>query len=84
MRSATENIVAAEQLGYTCLDHFTLPEHCWWNEYYTPWLRHIEVLKDEAKHNDFLQAAIANAMIEIELFRKFNSEYGYEFYVLQK
>jgi SAM-dependent methyltransferase len=84
MRSVAENLMAAEQLGFACLDHFTLPERCWWDEYYGPWLRQIEMLKDDAEHDDFLRAAIANAMTEIDLFRQFNHEYGYEFYLLQK
>ncbi|MDR3614105.1 MAG: hypothetical protein P4L53_11130 [Candidatus Obscuribacterales bacterium] len=58
MRSVTENLKAAEQLGYACLDHFTLPEHCWWDKYYNPWLHQIEKLKDEAEHDDFLQMAL--------------------------
>src|SRR5262249_37354721 len=37
MRSVAQNLMSAEQLGYACIDHFTLPESCWWDEYYNPW-----------------------------------------------
>jgi len=84
MRSVAQNLMAVECLGYACLDHFSLPESCWWDEYYSPWLRNIERLKEDAEHDDFLRAAIANAVAEIDLFRRFSHEYGYEFYLLQK
>jgi putative acetyltransferase len=84
MRSVAENIMSAEQLGYACVDRFTLPLPCWWDEYYEPLLRNIERLRAEAEHDDMLAAAIANASSEIDLFRRRNQEYGYVFYLLQK
>ncbi len=84
MRSVGQNLIAAEQLGFACLDYFTLPESCWWDEYYGPWLHHIEKLKAEVEQDTFLSAAIANAETEINLFRRFHHEYGYVFYLLQK
>lgn len=83
MRSVAENIEAAESLGYKCLEHFTLPESSWWDEYYNPWLRNIERLK-ESEPDEYLRAAIANAEAEISLYERFCQEYGYEFYLLQK
>jgi serine/threonine-protein kinase HipA len=84
MRSVAQNVFAAQQLGYACLGRFTLPESCWWKEYYSPWLLHIEQLKEDAENDDYLRSAITNALTEIDLFRQFHQEYGYEFYLLQK
>jgi hypothetical protein len=83
MRSIADNLQAAESLGYACLDYFSLPPSCWWDEYYTPWLRNIERLKEEANQDDYLRSAIADALDEIDLFRRFATEYGYVFYLLQ-
>jgi serine/threonine-protein kinase HipA len=84
MRSVKENIAAAEKLGYTCLNHFTLPESCWWNKYYHPLLQNIERLEEEAAKDEILSNAISNTKAEIELFRYHHHEYGYVFYLLQK
>jgi serine/threonine-protein kinase HipA len=84
MRSVIQNIEAAERLGYQCLDHFTLPPSCWWDEYYNPWLQRLDKLSEEAVEDELMQQAIVNAREEISLFRQFHQEYGYEFYLLQK
>jgi len=84
MRSISENLMAAESLGYACLDYFVLPESCWWDEYYGPLSHNIEQLKSEDKRDDYLCRAIENAATEIEMFRQYSNEYGYVFYLLQK
>lgn len=82
MRSVSNNILAAEARGYACLHHFTLPARCWWDEYYTPWSQRIESLKGDS--DEYLQQFIAEAEEEIDMYRRFGSEYGYTFYILQK
>jgi len=84
MRSVTQNIAAAEGLGYKCLDHLTLSPSCWWDEYYNPWLEKLDKLSEESDSNEFMHLAIVYAREEIDLFRQFHQEYGYEFYLLQK
>jgi SAM-dependent methyltransferase len=84
MRSVQANIEAAEGLGYKCIEHFTLAEHCWWDEYYNPWLANVDKLKGADDCDQFLLAAIKNAELEVDLYRRFSKEYGYEFYLLQK
>lgn len=84
MRSVTQNIEAVQELGYKYLAHFTLPQSCWWDEYYDPWLQRLDKLSEEADADELIQLAIANAREEIDLFKQFHQEYGYEFYLLQK
>jgi serine/threonine-protein kinase HipA len=84
MRSVTQNVAAAEGLGYKCLAHFTLPLSCWWDEYYNPWLEKLDKLSEETVGDEFMHQAIVDAREEITLFRQFHHEYGYEFYLLQK
>jgi serine/threonine-protein kinase HipA len=83
-RSGTENIIAAERLGFACHHHFVLPTTCWWDEYYDPLLRNIERLTPEAHSDDALAQAIAQTTAEIDLFRRCHSEYGYVFYLFEK
>ncbi len=84
MRSVKPNITAATKVGYKCLAHFTLPQSCWWDEYYDPWLQKLDKLSEEADADELMQQGIGNAREEIDLFRRFHQEYGYEFYLLQK
>jgi cyclopropane fatty-acyl-phospholipid synthase-like methyltransferase len=84
MRSVAENLNSAEKLGYLCIDHFTLPLSCWWTEFYDPWMRNIERLQKDAEHDKSLRDAIEYSLEEMDIFRNFNHEYGYEFYLLQK
>jgi serine/threonine-protein kinase HipA len=84
MRSVAENLEAVEWPGYTCIEHFTIPDSCWWSEYYDPLEKNIEKLKADAGSDEDLKTAIANAEEEIDIYRKFGEQYGYEFYLLQK
>ena len=84
MRSVAENLEAIEWPGYTCIEHFTIPDSCWWDEYYTPLEKNIEKLKAETEKDEALKAVVANAEAEIDLYRKHGDQYGYEFYLLQK
>ena len=84
MRSVTQNVAAAEGLGYKCLAHFTLPLSCWFDEYYNPWLEQLDKLSEETIEDEFMHQAIVDAREEIDLFRQFHQEFGYEFYLLQK
>ena len=36
MRHVDENVAAARAAGYRVIDHVTLPEHAWWDDYYDP------------------------------------------------
>ena len=84
MRSVVHNVTAAEGLGYKCITHFTQPLASWWDEFYNPWLCHIDTLKLEAEQDQDLRKLMDDALMEINLFRKYSHEYGYEFYLLQK
>lgn len=83
MRTVQANVSAAERLGFKCLEHFTLSSSCWWDEFYNPWLEHLQRLKAEDNLDSFLRLRIENAEEEIDLYRRFNREYGYEVYILQ-
>ncbi len=66
-------------------DHMCWPKpYCWWDEYYTPWLRNIEMLRKDVEHDEILREVWTNAVREIDLYRRFDHEYGYEFYLLRK
>eukprot|EP00119_Amphimedon_queenslandica_P006529 XP_011407526.1 PREDICTED: uncharacterized protein LOC105314836 [Amphimedon queenslandica] len=78
---AAERIRAAR---YTLLDHFTLPERAWWDSYYTPLAERLAALEGKYAKDEAGQAVIAAERREIEMRRRFASDYGYEFYIARK
>lgn len=83
MRSVEQNISAAQNLGYACIDHFTLPQSAWFNEYYAQLESNMATLGEDSQDMS-LSRAIQNMRLEIDTYRKYNSCYGYEFYLLRK
>jgi len=84
MTDVASNLQMITDCGYHVLDHFTLPDSSWLDEYYAPLearLREVRIT-----HTcDPTESAIIGAMeTEIALFRKYMGSYGYEFFVMQK
>ncbi|NND81779.1 MAG: class I SAM-dependent methyltransferase [Gammaproteobacteria bacterium] len=82
--TAAEKIAVLEGAGYDLLGHFILPPSCWIENYYQP---------TEARIDDFLQRHAdqpqAQQLIEMErqeaaMYEKWQSVYGYGFYVARK
>ena len=70
--------------GYTLLDTFRLPDSAWWDDYYIPMSRRLEVLKEQHAGDEEAQALLASFEEEIDMFRRYSSEYGYSFFVARK
>ncbi|HEU17615.1 MAG TPA: class I SAM-dependent methyltransferase [Methanolinea sp.] len=70
--------------GYTLLDSFRLPDSAWWDDYYIPMSRRLEVLKEQHAGDEDAQALLASMDEEIEMFRRHSAEYGYSFFVARK
>lgn len=74
----------AEASGYTVIDCFKLPDSAWWDDYYTPMLKRIEVLQQQNAGIAEAEAVYAACKEEAEMFRRHSASYGYAFFVLQK
>lgn len=81
--SVTEHLTVCEQIGFTCLGHFTQPESDW-EAIYKP-LREKRLPLLEAAHQNDPQAQelIKSTRLEMQLYGKYSHQYGHEFYVLQ-
>jgi len=84
MRTVGENLVAAENLGFTFLDVAVLPPAAWEDEYYGPLEARCTELAGVAAADPHLKAVIAGVRAEIDTFRRCGHSYGYVFYVLRK
>jgi SAM-dependent methyltransferase len=84
MKDKAANLAIIEGLGYELAGHFTLPEECWRDEYYGPLGKRIATLR--AAHSSDAEAlsALDLCQKEIDLYERYSSYYGYEFFVMRE
>jgi serine/threonine-protein kinase HipA len=82
MTGIEENIGRTRAAGFDLIDHFTLPQGAWWDEYYTPLEQRMARLAPAADPE--LAAAIDETRREIALYRRYGDSYGYVFYLLRQ
>lgn len=76
-----EKIRVLERLGFELLDYFTLPEHCWWDNYYRPLQNRIKEYKNKYVDKPEILEFLSLEEIEIELYQKYKSYYSYAFFI---
>ncbi|WP_291862635.1 methyltransferase domain-containing protein [Accumulibacter sp.] len=74
----------AEARGYTVVDNFKLPASAWWDDFYTPMLAQMQMLKQKNAGISEAEAVYAACEEEITMYRRHLASYGYGFFVLQK
>ena len=83
IRTIAENLQTAADVGYSVVEHFTLPDSSWWDNYYHPIEKRIAMLREKYRGNGTLQKDLNGHQEEVEMFRKYSEWYGYVFYVLK-
>lgn len=76
--------VLSQEAGYERIGDFKLPDSVWWDDYYTPMLAKIEVLKASNSGVQEAQEVYARCQLEAQMHRKHSKYYGYAFFVLRK
>lgn len=84
MSTVDGNLAAIRNCGYTEIGHFTLPEEAWWDNYYGPLGKRLQMLKEKYAGNSETLAALDGISAEIDLYRRYSEWYGYEFYIMQR
>ncbi|MBN1600178.1 MAG: methyltransferase domain-containing protein [Chitinispirillaceae bacterium] len=74
----------ASDNGYQVLEYFNLPENAWWDDYYTPMLERIRMLRVKNAGIPEAEAVYSEAEFEAGIYRRYSKSYGYTFFVLQK
>ena len=69
--------------NYELIDHFTLPDHFWWNEYYLPRRDRILTLREKYQGNLEAQIILDKEEHEIDLFKRYQDWYRSAFFVMQ-
>ena len=72
------------EAGYRVLGTLRLPDAAWWDHYYTPLSRKLEILSQQYKDDQEVQALLDSFVQEIQIFRDHSREYGYSFFIIRK
>jgi ubiquinone/menaquinone biosynthesis C-methylase UbiE len=84
MKSIEENLLLIQKCGYTTVNHFILPDYAWWDDFYSPLEKRLEMLSKKYKNDNKAFDMINMTYAEIELYRSYSKWYGYVFYVMKK
>jgi len=79
-----QNIQEIISVGYNLVSHFPLPERSWIDHFYAPMGREADRLKLKYQDLDWAQALLGKCCHEIDVFKKFCTYFGYEFFIMQK
>ncbi|MBO9998529.1 MAG: class I SAM-dependent methyltransferase [Cyanobacteria bacterium SID2] len=82
MRDIETNREQIRQAGYREIGNFVLPESDWWN-YYDSIEAKIVCLKEKYRNDRSSIDLLNSEQREIDLYRKYSSEYSYVFYIAQ-
>lgn len=83
MGDLAANLKLIADSGYELVGHFPVPDKAWYDDFYTPMLHQIyllrEVYEDDPEALDILDVIEE----EIDLHGRFDDCYGYEFFILR-
>lgn len=84
MGRAPDVLAAIESGGFSPVDHFTLPDEAWWDDFYTPMRHRIEELRDSYANDDEALAVLDQLAQEPEMHQRYSDYYAYEFFVARR
>jgi len=81
MGGVAEILLYIEKSGLVPVDHFTLPDEAWWDDFYTPMEKRIDDLRRKYATDAEALAALDKISQEPEMHRRYSDYYAYEFFV---
>ena len=66
------------------VDHFTLPDEAWWDDFYTPMMFRIKMLRGKYAKDEEALAILDQLAQEPEMHRRYSEYYAYEFFVVRR
>ncbi|MGB3340474.1 MAG: class I SAM-dependent methyltransferase [bacterium] len=79
-----QKLEQVDRCGYTLINHFTIPGHIWWSEYYEPLEKNIEQLRGECHNDRKVMAQFENELLEVDKVKKNPKSYSSTFLIMQK
>ncbi len=83
IRTIAENIGIIGQEGYDLVGSFVLPESGWWDGFYRPLQRRMDLLRHKYAANREALAVLDASKREVDMYEKYSRYYGYVFYLMQ-
>ena len=82
--TASSKIGILEEIGYSPVAYFVLPEHCWLDNYYRPMQDSFEAFLERNGNSVKAQAIVNAEKNEIALYEKYKAYYSYGVYIARK
>ena len=73
-----------EASPFSLIDHFTLPDEDWWDDFYTPMKRRIADLRTRYTGDTEALKVLDQIAAEPEMHRNYADYFAYEFFVVRK
>lgn len=83
IKTIAENMEIIRQVGYELVSNFTLPESGWWDDFYKPLRRRINLVGQKHMGNQEASEILDASRQEIDMYKKYSPYYGYVFYLMQ-
>jgi len=84
MGKVPDVLAAIDRTGFLLVDHFTLPDEAWRDDFYTPMERRIEVLRGKYAGDVEALGVLDQLAQEPEMHRRHSDYYAYEFFVVHR
>ena len=83
MLDVDANLAIIRSSGYKVVSYFTLPESSWWDSYYNPLADRLQPFRKKYATEPKRIEMIDAVAMEIDMYRKYSSYYGYVFFLMQ-
>jgi hypothetical protein len=77
-------LAAIERRGFSLINHFTLPDEAWWDDFYAPMRLRIEELRGSYADDYEALAVLDQLTQEPEMHHRYSDYYAYEFFVMRR
>lgn len=84
MATADANLSLIESCGFEIVGHFILPESCWRESFYYPLEERLRSLRRQYAADQERLDFIESIQVEIDIYEKYSSSYGYIFCLMRK
>lgn len=83
MATVDANLSLIKSCGFEVIGNFILPESAWWEPYYHPLEDRLQSFRKRYAADPERIEMIDSVQMEIELYRRYSSYYGYVFYLMR-
>jgi SAM-dependent methyltransferase len=84
MGKVRQVLATIKRCGFSLIDHFTLPDEAWWDDFYTPMQSRIEELRGKYADDGEALAVLDHLAQEPAMHRRHSDYYAYEFFVVRR